>query len=324
MPKYQNRFSARYSILFTHVRKHTTSRARRIILANLLCLALFATTIGLAQRVRKKPELADGPEAAMTGPDVYYISKRALCSRSLAYEQLGIQPIAVSKVILRPVVREGVIEGYDDRLEVLEDGLINDVVFLDRNASGKEAELSAHVCPLHTVSVLPDRKPSRYTASSLQFGVPMNADDIPKALEHWQYWARKTKVAFHILLPKSQQVRVSEVKELVRKTLGISVVVEAAKNTDDFSQLMLLLVERMQKNAGSGREWFVVLSASTFVTSVDEVLLALEQYDSSQLLYLGGLSESTLQKEKHGIFAYGGAGVVLSRPLAETAVKHGI
>jgi len=323
MPKYQNGFSARYSILFTHLRKHTTSRTRRIILANLLCLALFVTTIGLAHRVRKKPELSAETEV-ITGPDVYYISKRALCSRSLAYEQLGIQPIAVSKVILRPVVREGVIEGYDDRLEVLEDGLINDVVFLDRNASGKEAELSAHVCPLHTVSVLPESKPSRYTASSLQFGVAMNADDIPKALEHWQHWARKTKVAFHILLPSSQRARVSEVKELVRKTLGISVAVEPAKSTDDFALLTLLLVERMERNAASGREWFIVLSATTFVTSVDEVLLALEQYDSARSLYLGGLSESTLQKEKHGIFAYGGAGVVLSRPLAEIVGNHGI
>jgi hypothetical protein len=323
MPKYQNGFSAPYSILLTLLRKHTTARARRIILVNLLCLALFVTTIGLAHRVRKRPEPSSGTEL-ITGPDVYYISKRALCSRSLAYEQLGIQPIAVSKVILRPVVREGVIAGYDDRLEVLEDGLINDVVFLDRNASGKEAELSAHVCPLHTVSVLPEHKPTRYTASSLQFGVAMDADDISKALEHWQYWARKTKVAFHILLPSSQQIRVSEIKEIVRKSLGINAVVEAAKNTDDFSLLTLLLVERMEKNAGWGREWFIVLSTTTFVTSVDEVLLALEQYDSSQPLYLGGLSESTHQKEKHGIFAYGGAGVVLSHPLAETVVKHGI
>lgn len=281
------------------------------------------TAIGLAHRVRTKPGLLDSPAGSeLPTSDVYYISKRALCSRSLAYEQLRIQPIAVSKVILRPVVRDGVIEGYDDRLEVLEDVMINDVVFLDRNASGKDAELSAHVCPLHTVSVLPERKPTRYTASSLLFGITMNANDIPKALEHWQYWARKPKVAFHVLLPSSEQSRVSEAKDMIRKALGINVVVESAKNTDDFSQLTLQLVARMDKNAASSREWFIVLSNGTFVTSIDDILLALEPYEVEQSLYLGGLSESTQQKEKHGIFAYGGAGIVLSRPLADTVAQH--
>lgn len=323
MPKYQNGLFSRYSILSAQLRKHTTSRARRIILANLVCLALLVTTIGLANRARKNPALFELPgEFGLATGDVYYISKRALCSRSLAYEQLGIQPIAVSKVILRPVMRDGVIEGYDDRLEILEEGLVNDVVFLDRNVSGKDAELSAHVCPLHTVSILPEQKPTRYTASSLLFGITINADDIPKALEHWQYWARKTKIAFHILLPNSEQSRVSQVKDMVRKALGIDVVVESAKTTDDLSRLTLLLVERMGKSAGSSRDWFIVLSAGTFVTSIDDILLALEPYEVGQSLYLGGLSESTQQKEKHGIFAYGGAGVVLSRPLAQTVVQH--
>ena len=319
MPSYRNGLNGYYSILWHHLRKRTTSRSGRIVLANLVCLVLFVTAIAIANRDRK--ELALPNSAGLATGDLYYISKRALCSRSLAYQQLGIQPIAVSKVILRPVVRDDIIEEYDDRLEVLEDELINDVVFLDRNASGKEAELSA-LCPLHTVSVLPERKPSKYTASSLLFGVAMNADDVPKVLQHWQYWGRKTKVAFHILLPSSQQNRVSEARNLIRSTLGIDVTVESAKNTDDFAQLTLLLVERMEMNAASSRRWFIILSATTFVTSIDDILLALEPYDAVQSLYLGGLSESTKRKAKDGILAYGGAGIVLSRPLVQTVLQY--
>src|SRR5277367_1907889 len=125
MPRYFNRVvNNRYSVI---LRKCTSLRFIRIILANLVCLILFTVTIWMARRHGNKLQIPTQPNGG-----VYYVSKRALCSQSIAYEQLGIQPIAVSKVILRPVVQNRVTEAYDDRLEVLENAMINDVVFLDR------------------------------------------------------------------------------------------------------------------------------------------------------------------------------------------------
>src|SRR5271167_2911538 len=139
MPRYRNGVTNdRYSLLFRPLRKATSSRSRRIILANLVLL-LFLTALWLAHRGRTKVIV---PTENIS--NVYYVSKRALCSRSIAHEQLGIQPIAVSKVILRPTLQREGAEAYDGRLEVLESPMINDVVFLDRNVSGKEAELSAN------------------------------------------------------------------------------------------------------------------------------------------------------------------------------------
>ena len=320
MPRYRNRVaSGQYSLLIHCLRKTTTCRSRRIILANITCLTLFVAAIWLANRGGKS-DIPSGP-GLVTG-DVYYVSKRALCSRSIAHEQLGIQPIAVSKVILRPIVRTEEIEGYDDRLEVLDDALVNDVVFLDRNVTGKEAELSANVCPLHTISTLPPRIPTRYTASTLVFGITLSVDDIFKSLQHWRYWARKSKVSFHILLPSSDYYRVTEAKELIRESLGINVHVEATQDTDNPAKLTLILVESMQEKAGSGKEWFIILNPETFVTSVDDILLALELYNSGQSLYMGGLSESNRQKQESGLFAYSGAGIVLSRHLLTTIAPH--
>ena len=230
----------------------------------------------------------------------------------------------MSKVILRPIVREGKIEGYDDRLEVLENAMVNDVVFLDRNVSDREAELSANVCPLHTVSILPNRIPTKYTSSALLFGVVIKADDIPNALQHWRYWARHTDVAFQILLPSSDYYRTAEVEEMVRGTLDVEVRVESNREIGDLGKLSLMLVEKMQIAATPERVWFIVLSPSTFVTSVDDILLALEPYDATRAFYMGGLSESTKQKEQYGIFAYGGAGIVLSRPVIDSVISHSI
>jgi len=214
------------------------------------------------------------------------------------------------------------IERYDDRLEVLDNVLINDVVFLDRNISEREAELSANVCPLHTISILPPRKPTRYTASTLVFGITLSVDDIFNSLQHWRYWARNSKVSFHILLPSSDHFRVSEVKELIRGSLEVNVHVESTRDTNDPGKLTLMLVESMEKRATSGKDWFIILSPSTFVTSVDDVLLALEQYNSDQSLYMGGVSESTRQKQQWGNFAYSGAGIVLSHHLLTTIAPH--
>ncbi len=328
MPKYRNGLAnTRFALVLHNLQKHAHIRSRKVLLANFICFCLFLVGMGLGNR---KPtiiveDVEDIPAVAgLHVGDVYYISKRTLCSRSIAYDQLGIQPIAVSKVILRPIVREGPIEGYDDRLEVLENAMVNDVVFLDRNVSHSEAELNANVCPLHTVSILPNRNPTKYTASSLLFGVVIKADDIPNALQHWRYWTRNTDVTLHILLPNSDLHRIAEVEGMIRATLDVEVLVEANRETEDLAKLTLNLVQRMQINALPERVWFIILSSSTFVTSVDDILLALEPYDATRALYMGGLSESKKQKEQYGVFAYGGAGIVLSRPVVDTVVAHSI
>src|SRR5437879_5489520 len=138
-PKYKDSlgpYLPRYSRLPYIVRKHITGRSRRILLVNIICAVLFLVSFGLAN----KPDTKSAPLVSTAGVNsgsVYYISKRALCSRSIAYEELGVQPIAVSKVLLLPVLRTEETENYADRLEVLDDAMINDVAFLDRGVTGK-------------------------------------------------------------------------------------------------------------------------------------------------------------------------------------------
>jgi beta-galactofuranoside beta-1,5-galactofuranosyltransferase len=241
-----------------------------------------------------------------------------------------VQPIAVSKVILRPVLRsrgpgEEVTWDYSARLEVLEDAMINDVAFLDRDVTGQEAELSANVCPLHTVTVIPSRKPKRYTEGELVIAVAMTVEEIPNMLLHWTYWARNSSVGVYILLPTSQSDRVSEAEALLKTGLATTrVKVEAAVDTAEPGNLALRLVEQMRTAAYSTTQWFLILSPATFITSMDDLLLALEPHDATQRMYMGGMTESKGLRDKFGQFAYGGAGIVLSRPLVEDLSSHSI
>jgi hypothetical protein len=321
MSNYDGVGHSRLAIIAYQLRRYTSTRSRKIVLANVCCIILFLVGIGLAHKHNQK-ELGVPAENGVHSGKVYYISKRSLCSQSIAHQDLGIQPIAVSKVILRPIIRTEPQEGFDERLEVVEESMVNDVVFLDRNVTGRDAELSATVCPLHSVSILPPRKPARYNPSDLRFGVVINADDVPAALEHWRYWLRESNVNLHLVLPNRDYYRTSEVEQMITSALGVRAKVESIRDIDDFAKLTLLLVQRMHRSAAKGVKWFIVLQPSTFVTSVDDVLLALEPYDSQKTLYMGSISESTRQKEEWGIFAYGGAGIVMSRPLVDTVVPN--
>jgi hypothetical protein len=160
------------------------------------------------------------------------------------------------------------------------------------------------------------------------FGIAMGVDDIPKAMEHWGFWAHNADIDFHILVPSSDSNRAGEAEKMIRGALNVNVRVEAAKDTHDLKLLYVMLVARMRARAVSSTKWFIILSPGTFVTSMDDILLALDPYDASQKLYMGAyiliycyaeyrLSESKAQKDQYGIFAYGGAGVVLSRPVVD-------
>ena len=63
-------------------------------------------------------------------------------------------------------------------------------------------------------------------------------------------------------------------------------------------------------------QWFAVGDDDT-VWFINNLLYTLQQYNSSDSIYLGDVSDKILQVSLHGsFFAYGGGGVMLSRPLA--------
>jgi hypothetical protein len=285
MTKFTYRAGRRYASLLHHVRKSTTSRSRRIFLANVFCAVIFVAIMWLSSREKTMDPIVTATKGNGAG-EVYYISKRALCSRSIAHSELNIQPIAVSKVVLRPIIRD--FEGSQHRLEVLDTSLINDVIFLDRNISDVEAELGASICPFHTVSTLPPRHAQRYAPATVIFGCALTIDEIPFMIQHWRYWVPNSNAQFHVLLPKSNSSQTAEAAEMFRAELGIDVKVDATQETDDMGKLYLLLIQSMSNMAFKGTDWFVILSKDTFVTSMDDILLALEPYDATYQLYMGG------------------------------------
>jgi hypothetical protein len=164
----------------------TPSSAGRAILAIALCFFL-TLVLSIKRSVRK--DYVPVPEKGIHAGESYYVSKNALCSHSIAYEQLNIQPIAVSKVILRPLVN--VLAGP---FQLFENCLLNDIAFLDRNVTGNSAELNPMGCPIHTVSILHESRPFRQ---------PGRCGDEPWVSSLWQDQDDLFHLARKILSPQN-------------------------------------------------------------------------------------------------------------------------
>jgi hypothetical protein len=69
-------------------------------------------------------------------------------------------------------------------------------------------------------------------------------------------------------------------------------------------------------------QWFAVGDDDS-VWFVNNLLHTLQQYNSTNSVYLGDISDKTRQISRHGdFFAYGGGGILLSRPLALLFAQH--
>ncbi|CAF2692526.1 unnamed protein product [Rotaria sp. Silwood2] len=69
-------------------------------------------------------------------------------------------------------------------------------------------------------------------------------------------------------------------------------------------------------------QWFAVGDDDT-VWFVNNLLDTLQQYNSSNLMYIGDISDKKSQVIRHGdYYAYGGGGILLSRPLAILFAQH--
>ena len=65
------------------------------------------------------------------------------------------------------------------------------------------------------------------------------------------------------------------------------------------------------------KKWLVLCDDDTFFPSMHGLAQRLKAFDSSQELYIGALSEDARAIERHGLQAFGGAGIFLSFPMAK-------
>ena len=94
-----------------------------------------------------------------------------------------------------------------------------------------------------------------------------------------------------------------------------------------YEERYLQLIEQVWNKAQTFNEikkiqWFAIGDDDT-MWFINNLLKTLEQYNSSKLIYLGNISDRNETIKNHGsYYAYGGGGILLSRPLASLFVQY--
>ena len=154
------------------------------------------------------------------------------------------------------------------------------------------------------------RSPKTVDASHIDFGVATTLERLNNSLDAFSHWAGYTRTRIFALLEPHEKVPEVEAKA---DLLGINL--HVTQSSEEYQTRYFLLIKHLAENMREQTRWSCIIDDDTFFLSMQALVNALAEYDDTQPVYLGGLSESIPQVGIFGMMAFGGAGVFLSRPL---------
>ncbi|KAF3012029.1 hypothetical protein E8E14_007627 [Neopestalotiopsis sp. 37M] len=140
-------------------------------------------------------------------------------------------------------------------------------------------------------------------------------------VDEWTYWLTDGKGNSNggkliLLLLDAEEDQILEAKSTLDQR-GIDVDVYHSDSRMEMAVRYLTLVPTLYNHPERPyKKWLVSCDDDTFFPSVHALTKKFEQYDPSEMLYIGTLSEDVNNVDRHGSQAFGGAGVFLSVPLA--------
>lgn len=176
--------------------------------------------------------------------------------------------------------------------------------------------------PLATLSLEIPSKPKQPNASNIIFGVATTLDRLPDTLRNFAHWGAHTNARFVVLHePRNTTVRPDEphpdqIRRLYQEAGfdHFTLVERDAGWGERFLGLLDILNQRLEIHT----EWAVLIDDDTFFFDMNAVLDILAKYDSTKPWYVGTLSDNKWNVNNDGLFAMGGAGIFISRPLVQT------
>lgn len=176
--------------------------------------------------------------------------------------------------------------------------------------------------PPATISLEIPPKSKQPDASNIIFGVATFLDRLPDTLRNFAHWGAHTNARFVVVHePRNTTLRPGEpTPDEIRRLYQeagfdhFTLVERDAGWGERFVGLLDILNQRLETQT----EWAVLIDDDTFFFDMDVVLDMLSKYDTTKPWYVGTLSENKWNVNNGGLFAMGGAGVFISRPLIQT------
>jgi hypothetical protein len=168
--------------------------------------------------------------------------------------------------------------------------------------------------------------------STLLLGASTSLGRFEQAIPQLAQWLAGTNASLVVNVADSNgnSGNITRVQELTR-TAGIDVTLlpnadrpkPEDKSEERHGQRHFSVVKQLQLQRKAHHKWFGIIDDDTFFPSLSAVVAALQEYDSEQAYYIGGLSEDWHAVTGiYGYMAYGGAGMFLSAPVLDTLMEH--
>jgi hypothetical protein len=159
----------------------------------------------------------------------------------------------------------------------------------------------------------------KYVIEEIYFLLTTNTKRIRHTINFVRFWAKYHHVKCLIVFEEKDFLNSHNIKNYLIHE-GIQCEIQTSTVTR-YEERYLQLIEQVWNNTQrfdkiKQIQWFAIGDDDT-IWFINNLLKTLEQYNSSKLFYLGNISDRNETIKHHGsYYAYGGGGILLSRPLA--------
>lgn len=164
-------------------------------------------------------------------------------------------------------------------------------------------------------------------AGNMIFGLQTKLSRLRDTVKHLERWLPHTNARLMAIVTNDEELRADdkEMSDLQKDfhNRGMNVtVMHPVRTTDSFAQRYFSLVDVMYEQRDEKTQWTVCIDDDTFFPSMHDLMGLLSKYDATKPQYIGSLSEDWWAVNRYGLMAFGGAGVMLSLPLAKVIHEH--
>jgi len=164
-------------------------------------------------------------------------------------------------------------------------------------------------------------------ASDMIFGMQTTMRRLKETVKHLARWLPHTGARLYVIVVESDEVAAADnematlEKQFEAQGMNVSIV-HPVRLTDSFAQRYFSLVSVMYRARDSKTRWITTIDDDTFFPSMLNLQNMLKEHDATKPQYIGSLSEDWWAVNHYGLMGFGGAGIMLSVPLAEIIYEH--
>ncbi|CAF3658578.1 unnamed protein product [Adineta steineri] len=168
----------------------------------------------------------------------------------------------------------------------------------------------------------------KYDLEEILFAVTTNTKRIQTTIHYLKFWTNLSNINCLIVFDEMDFVNHTNITEyLIYEGIPCAVQTSSVLRYEERYLELFYLAWNKETTVKEYSErkkvqWFAIADDDT-IWFVYNLLRTLEHYNSSNTIYLGNISTKKFQITQHGdYFAYGGGGILFSRPLALLFVQH--